>query len=179
MKIHLGCGTRYIPGFVHVDINAHPHVDHVADVRKLDFMASDTADMVYASHILEHFGRAECKDVLREWRRVLKPGGVLRISVPDFAACAALYYEEGLADGLSGLIGLIVGGQRDAFDYHRMIFDERFLTEILHEVGFTEVRPWNWRATEHAHIDDYSQAYLPHLAKDTGRQMSLNLEAVK
>jgi len=179
MKIHLGCGTRYIPGFVHVDIFAHPHVDHVADVRDLSFIPSDTAELVYASHLLEHFGRAEFKAVLKEWRRVIKPQGILRLAVPDFAACAALYYEQGLADGLTGLIGLIVGGQRDSFDYHRMIFDERFLTEALREVGFIEVRPWSWRSTEHAQVDDYSQAYLPHLAKDSGRQMSLNLEAVK
>lgn len=178
MKLHLGCGSRYIPGFVHVDAQAAAHVDIVGPVEQLPFGEASTS-LIYASHILEHFDRREYKLVLQEWFRVLKPGGVLRLSVPDFAACAAIYYECGLADGLSGLVGLIVGGQRNEYDYHKMIFDEDFLCRALLEIGFTEVRRWDWRSTDHAMIDDYSQAHIPHMHKDDGRLMSLNLEAVK
>jgi hypothetical protein len=84
-----------------------------------------------------------------------------------------------LQDGLSGLIGLISGGQRTSYDYHKMIFDEDFLRRELLAVGFREVRRWDWRNTEHNGIDDYSQAYLPHLEKEKGKLMSLNLEAIK
>ena len=80
---------------------------------------------------------------------------------------------------LSGLIGLVSGGQHDRYDYHRMIFDQPLLTDLLHQAGFREVRRWDWRDTGHCQIDDYSQAYLPHLDKESGRLMSLNLEAVK
>lgn len=178
MKLHLGCGSRYIPGFVHVDAQPAPHVDIVGPVEKLP-MDDNSVSLIYASHVLEHFGRYAYKAVLKEWFRVLKPGGILRLSVPDFAASAAIYYEQGLADGLSGLVGLIVGGQRNEHDFHKMIFDEKFLCKELLDTGFREVRRWDWRATEHAGVDDYSQAYIPHLHKDTGRLMSLNLEAVK
>ncbi len=179
IKLHLGCGHRYIPGFVHVDLNPAPHVDHVADVSDLCFIQSNSSSLVYACHVLEHFGRHEYMRVLKEWHRILMPGGVLRLSVPDFAACAALYYEEGLSDGLTGLIGLISGGQRDDKDFHRMIFDETFLTAGLHRAGFFDVKRWDWRTTEHCDIDDFSQAYLPHLDKTNGRLMSLNIEAQK
>jgi predicted SAM-dependent methyltransferase len=178
MKLHIGCGKRFIPGFVHVDAAKFDHVDHVADIRSLPF-TDGTADLIYACHVLEHLGRFEFADALKEWFRVLRPNGVLRLSVPDFSACAALYYEQGLKDGLTGLLGLVMGGQRDAMDFHRMIFDEAFLAGALKDCGFAEVRRWDWRTTEHAGVDDYSQAYLPHLAKDSGRHMSLNLEAVK
>lgn len=178
MKLHLGCGPRYIPGFIHVDAQPATHVDIVGPVEKLS-MSDASVDLIYASHVLEHFGRHEYKAVLQEWYRVLIPGGVLRLSVPDFAACAAIYYENGLADGLTGLVGLVVGGQRDRYDFHKMIFDEEFLRRELLDVGFWEVRRWDWRLTEHADFDDYSQAHLPHLCKDTGRLMSLNLEAVR
>ncbi len=60
-----------------------------------------------------------------------------------------------------------------------MIFDELFLTETLCAAGFREVRRWDWRETDHAHIDDYSQSHLPHMDKENGRLMSLNLEGVK
>ncbi len=178
-KLHLGCGDKQIPGFFHVDIVPLPHVDHVGRVERLDFIDGDTAELIYACHVLEHFGRFEIVDVLKEWHRVLAPDGIVRLSVPDFAACAAIYYEEGLKDGLSGLIGLVSGGQRDSYDYHRMIFDEPLLTGLLHQAGFREVRRWDWRDTGHADIDDYSQAHLPHMDKQNGRLMSLNLEAVK
>lgn len=178
MKLHLGCGRKYIPGFVHIDVQPGPHVDVVGPVEKLP-MPDNSVSLIYASHILEHFGRFVYMSVLREWFRVLRPDGVLRLAVPDFAACAAIYYENGLEDGLSGLVGLIIGGQRDQYDYHKMIFDEKFLRKSLLEVGFRDVRPWDWRTTEHAAIDDYSQAHLPHMRKDDGRLMSLNVEAVK
>lgn len=178
MKLHLGCGKRYIPGFIHVDALPAKHIDIVGPVEHLP-LEDASVSLIYASHILEHFGRYEYKAVLKEWFRVLKPDGILRLSVPDFAACAAIYYESGLANGLSGLVGLIVGGQRDGYDFHKMVFDEDFLRHELLDTGFREVQRWDWRTTEHAAVDDYSQAYIPHLQKESGRLMSLNLEAIK
>jgi len=179
LKLHLGCGSKYIPGFEHIDSTHHRHLSHCADVSHLPMYGDGTVDLIYASHVLEHFGRQEYPAVLREWHRLLRPGGVLRLAVPDFAAVAALYYEQGLVDGLTGLVGLVSGGQRDATDYHKMIFDEALLGQSLLEVGFTAFRRWDWRSTEHALIDDYSQAYLPHLDKQNGRLMSLNVEGIK
>ena len=179
MQLHISCGAIAIPGFVHVDMLALPHVDHVTRAEQLDFAADDSVNLIYCSHLLEHYGRTEYRQSLAEWLCVLKPGGILRLSVLDFAACAKLYHEDGLADGLNGVIGLISGGQRHEFDYHKIIFDEPFLTAALLETGYASVRHWDWRTTSHAHIDDYSQAYLPHMDKENGLQMSLNLEAVK
>jgi predicted SAM-dependent methyltransferase len=179
LKLHLGCGSKYIPGFEHIDSTHHRHLSHCADVSHLPMYGDGTVDLIYASHVLEHFGRQQYPVVLREWYRLLRPGGVLRLGVPDFAAVAALYYEQGLVDGLTGLVGLVSGGQRDASDYHKMIFDEALLGQALLEAGFSAFRRWDWRSTEHAQIDDYSQAYLPHLDKQNGRLMSLNLEGIK
>ncbi len=179
LKLHLGCGRRHIPGFVHVDIAPGPPIDWVTRVERLSMFDADVADLVYASHVLEHFSRREVPKVLAEWHRVLKSGGVLRLAVPDFAACAKLYHEKGMEDGLNGLVGLISGGQRDIYDFHKSIFDATFLSNLLTDAGFGDIRPWDWRATEHAQIDDYSQAHLPHMDKNNGILMSLNLEATK
>lgn len=178
-KIHIGCGPKYIEGFLHIDMMPLPHVDVTGAAEDLHYLPDACVHLIYAAHILEHYNRKDFLEVLYEWHRVLLPGGVLRLAVPDFAACAKLYYEEGLRDGLSGLIGLIVGGQRNEYDYHKMVFDEPFLSGQLKEIGFKEVRKWDWRTTEHSHIDDYSQAHLPHMDKENGLLMSLNLEAVK
>ncbi len=179
LKLHLGCGMCSIPGFVQVDVIDAPHIDHRCSVDNLCDFADRSVDLIYASHVLEHFGRHEVDAVLRGWYRVLVPGGVLRVAVPDFAAVVELYEREGLRDGLSGLVGLVCGGQRNQYDFHKIIFDEAFLGFLLEKAGFRDVRRWDWRNTEHASIDDYSQAYIPHMDKQNGRLMSLNLEATK
>lgn len=179
LKLHLGCGMRYIPGYKHVDIIDAPHIDYRCSVDNLCDFADGSVDLIYASHVLEHFGRHEVEAVLKGWYRVLRPGGVVRIAVPDFAAVVALYDQEGLQDGFSGLVGLICGGQRNQYDFHKIIFDEPFLSFMLQKIGFKNTRRWDWRSTEHADVDDFSQCYLPHMEKQTGRLMSLNLEATK
>jgi len=179
LKIHLGCGPRYIPGFYHIDIQHYPHVDKNCRVENLYFLKNESVDLIYASHVLEHYGRFAVNSVLEEWIRVLKPGGVLRLSVPDFAASARLYTEGKFPDGVYNVIGAVNGGQKNAYDFHNVIFDTRDLTERLKLTGFSSVRSWDWRTTEHAAVDDYSQAYFPHMDKENGTLMSLNLEGIK
>lgn len=179
MKLHLGCGSKYIDGFYHIDALPYEHIDHVGPVDRLPQIDSDTVDLIYACHVLEHFGRNEYLHVLEEWFRVLRSGGILRLAVPDFGAVAKLYANGRLAGGIQDVTGLCVGGQRDQYDFHKMIFDEELLTRVLREIGFSQVRRWDWRTTEHASLDDYSQSYLPHMDKEHGTLMSLNLEAVK
>jgi predicted SAM-dependent methyltransferase len=176
VRLHLGCGDKYITGFVHVDVLPYDHVDHIAKVDSLDFVDDQSVDLIYASHLLEHFGRHEYLGVLAEWFRVLRVGGVLRLGVPDFRAIS----EEYLASNTLGdILGLCMGGQRDEWDFHKMIFDEQTLEHDLRAVGFTSIRRWDWRETEHRDIDDYTQAYLPHMDKSAGRLMSLNVEAIR
>lgn len=177
-KLHLGCGKKRFAGWYHVDALDYPHVDHVGPVQDLSFIEDGVVEVIYACHVLEHFGRKEYMSVLREWRRVLQPGGILRLAVPDYRACAELYLSGRLKRGLEDVRGLMVGGQRDQYDYHGMVFDKPDLSHALQEAGFSSVREWDWRKTEHTSIDDYSQAYLPHMDKEHGRLVSLNLEGV-
>ena len=81
-KLHLGCGKVYIPGFVHVDLMDFDHIDYKRSIDDLSIFENNSADLIYACHVLEHFKRDEIKKVLTEWFRVLKPDGVLRISIP-------------------------------------------------------------------------------------------------
>lgn len=178
-KIHLGCGQKYIKGWFHVDALEFDHIDHVGQVDHLPFIPDNSAELIYACHVLEHFGRDTYKAALTEWFRILAPGGVLRLAVPDFRIAAELYLSGTLPRGIEDVRGLVTGGQRERFDYHNMIFDEPSLCEDLKGIGFRAVTRWDWRQTEHSHIDDYSQAYLPHMDKVNGTLVSLNLEANK
>lgn len=176
MKLHLGCGKRHIPGFVHIDAVDYPHVDHVTTIDNLSFIPDGSVDLIYNCHVLEHFKRREVGRVLTEWWRVLKPGGVLRISVPDFAQLCAVYQREGRIDLV---VGALFGRQDYLYNIHYNVFDLASLTLALEQAGFDAVRRYDWRQTEHAGVDDYSQAYIPHMDKDRGTLISLNMECNK
>ena len=176
MKLHLGCGKRHIPGFVHIDAVDYPHVAHVATIDNLGFIGDDSVDLIYNCHVLEHFRRRDVKRVLVEWLRVLKPGGTLRLSVPDFAKLCEVYQRSG---NLELVIGPIFGRQDYLYNIHYNMFDETSLKRQLIEAGYVNPQRYEWRATEHAHIDDFAQAYIPHMDRENGTLISLNVEAHK
>ena len=115
MKLHLGCGKIFIPGYYHIDVIEFPHVNLVHNIDKLPMVADNTCDVVYSCHVLEHFHKKMIQDVLIEWLRILKPGGVLRISVPDMAALARIYIQTG---NLELVLGPIFGRGDYLYNIH-------------------------------------------------------------
>ena len=63
--------------------------------------------------------------------------------------------------------------------YHKTVYDAKSLKELLLSVGMRNISLYDWRDTEHSVFDDHSQAYIPHMDKDNGTLISLNVEAVK
>lgn len=78
MRLNLGCGSKKVEGFTGVDIK---HADVVADIRHLPF-DDDSADEIMAIHVCEHFPVQEIVSVIKEWLRVLKPGGTMALELP-------------------------------------------------------------------------------------------------
>jgi SAM-dependent methyltransferase len=101
LMANLGCGSSFDPDWVNLDfIPASPAV--VAhDLRKPLPFDSNTCDVVYTSHVLEHFSRGGARLFLKECHRVLRPGGILRVVVPDLEMIARLYLQalDGALDG--------------------------------------------------------------------------------
>lgn len=176
MKLHLGCGKRFIPGFVHIDAVNFDHIDHVASIDNLSFFQDNSVDLIYTCHVLEHFKRRDINKVLTEWKRVLKPNGTLRVSVPDFKALCNVYTKT---TNLDLLIGPLFGRQDYLYNIHYNVFDVHSLSRDLLAAGFCDVREYDWRKTEHANVDDFSQAYIPHMDKENGTLISLNVECTK
>lgn len=176
MKLHLGCGKRFIPGFVHIDVVDYPHVEHVAAIDSLPFIPDNSVDLIYTCHVLEHFKRRDVERVLKEWRRVLKPGAILRVAVPDFAKLCEVYVKTGQLDLV---IGGLFGRQDYLYNIHYHVFDFEALAATLRNAGYTDIHRYDWRTTEHAQVDDFSQAYIPHMDKENGTLISLNVECCK
>lgn len=176
ISLHLGCGKRYILGFIHVDVRKFPHVDYVTSVDKLDMFKDNSVDLIYACHLLEHFKRNQIESVLREWRRVLRPGGILRLAIPDFASLVKVYLKYG---DLASILGPLHGRQDYPENIHYISFDFKTLKKLLAKVGFKNIHSYDWRKTIHKNYDDYSQSYIPHMDKEKGILISLNMEATK
>jgi len=182
MKLHLGCWHRHIPVYVHVDLCDLPHIDHKTSIDSLPFIRDNSVDLIYCSHAFEYFDRQMASVVLREWWRVLRPGGVLRIAVPDFVALVNVYKETGNLDKILGpLFGRmeITKVEPVHLIYHKTVYDFHSLSALLISEGFEKITRYNWRDTEHANIDDHSQAYFPHMDKENGLSISLNIESRK
>ena len=178
LKLHLGCGNKRISGegWINIDARKLPEVDEVDDVRELAKYKANSVDLIYASHILEHISRREYTKVLSRWYEILKPNGVLRIAVPDIDAVIEHYIKN---KDLRLLRGFIWGGQTYGENVHYCGWNKRTLTEDLYNIGFLDIKLYDWRKTEHSGIDDFSQSYLPHMDKDNGVLMSLNMQATK
>ena len=63
--------------------------------------------------------------------------------------------------------------------YHKTAYDYESLKTLLQDCHFSDIREYDWRGTEHAEFDDHSQAYLPHMDKENGVLISLNVECNK
>lgn len=177
-KINMGCGPRnFGEDWIHIDGGDYPHLDY-RDITKLEF-EDESVDLIYASHVIQYFDRDEVRKVLSEWKRVLKKGGVLRIAVPSFTNIVFQYFIKGVH--LGKFLGLLYGKMKmgDKWIYHKTTYDFNGLYHVLIQAGFHAPCGWNWRETEHAQFDDHSQAYIPHMDKDNGTLISLNMEAIK
>src|SRR5215831_6563373 len=83
-RLEIGSGNRPTAGFEHLDFDPTlPDLQYCADFRNLDFIENDTFDEILSVHCIEHIPWREIKATIREWVRVLKPGGKIRIVTPS------------------------------------------------------------------------------------------------
>lgn len=92
IRLNLGSADLKIDGFLSVDLY-NPNADLKMDVRKLDFPDNSVTEIL-ASHLLEHLSPHFVPMTLKEWHRVLKPGGKLAMEMPDFEKLCKRFVEE-------------------------------------------------------------------------------------
>ncbi len=170
--IHLGCGDQNDPRYINVDSIPFRHAHYVHDVTELPMFRDNFADLVYASHTLEHISYKYSLETVQEWHRVLKPGGTLRIGVPDFDKIISIYNSE--KHNMERIEGPLMGGQNYKYNFHYAMFNQAHLTNVLEKAGFKDVRVWDPKTAEYYTFTDWASKLL----YDT-YPLSLNLEATK
>lgn len=103
VKLNLGCGDKILPGYINVDIvderaGKIPEVN--CDIRNLTLFEDNFADEILAVHVIEHFWRWEVETIIKEWMRVLKPGGLMILECPNLiSACEEFLKDPELNSG--------------------------------------------------------------------------------
>ncbi len=92
--LNLGCGNRYHPAWQNVDFSPADSTILAHDLRNALPFPNMTFDLVYHSHVLEHFSPADAKRFVGECFRVLRPSGTMRVAVPDLESLAARYLRK-------------------------------------------------------------------------------------
>jgi predicted SAM-dependent methyltransferase len=170
-KLHIGGEVRS-PGWENFNMLPGPDVDHVGDAVDLSRFAEATFSEIYASHVLEHFGyNGPLLQALKQWHRVLVPGGVIRLSVPDLDVLAELFLQRHRFDANQRfhIMRMMFGGQMDAHDVHLVGLNAEFLAGYLHAAGFESMQ----RVARHGLFDDTSNMEV------AGVPISLNVQAFK
>jgi len=142
----LGLIDRHALGFV--EFRRSHRIRHADAARRIPH-AGGSVDAIYSSHMLEHLDRAEAQAFLAECRRVLKPGGILRLAVPDLRNAAYQYLRLSDADGflrhlqfdldkprgpVARLRQMLSGGRG-----HHWMYDRDSLLALVKAAGFAEV----------------------------------------
>ncbi|HTU56632.1 MAG TPA: methyltransferase domain-containing protein [Acetobacteraceae bacterium] len=166
-KLHIGCGTKILPGWINIDRTARaPGVVTDIDPTALPFARGSVA-AILAEHVLEHLTFAEERAVWQELARVLRAGGQLVIEVPDFAwVCKTFleatddwrdFYIVGHRDHYAGcgraldqrwgiLQTMFFGNQNGPGQFHHSSYTEGKIRALARALGFSAVaveKPFN------------------------------------
>jgi glycosyltransferase involved in cell wall biosynthesis len=146
LKLHLACGHDYNEDYINIDLYAPEDAkcDVRFDVAKLPY-DDNTVDEIKAFHIIEHFHFFEIQEVLKEWYRVLKPGGKLYLETPDFLETCRSFVEGNPATGMDIeqwrilLYGHFFAHAWVPGQTHKFLFTETQLRTNLGWAGFKDV----------------------------------------
>ena len=180
IKLHLGCGQRYLSGYIHIDQIKSDMIDYQQDISKLPQFEDNTVDLIYCCGAIAYFDREEVKNVLAEWRRVLKFGGSLKLSTQNFESIVQVYRISNNINS-KGILGPLFGKWpigNNEYIYQRTVYDFNSLKLVLQECNFNYVKEYDCDEFLPYYYDDYSKARIPHMDKN-GIQMCINIEGIK
>jgi len=168
IKLHIG-GQEKREGWTILDILPGDHVDHVGNCNDLSFLADESCSEIYASHVLEHLPYdGELLRAIMGFHRVLKPGGRLRVSVPDLDTLCRLFVHPDLKPpDRFQVMRMIFGGRTTPYDVHYVGLTFEFLGGYLHEAGFRDIQ---W-------VEDFELFKDGSTLKFGGVLVSLNVQA--
>jgi predicted SAM-dependent methyltransferase len=172
LKLHLGCGEILLPGWINVDL-LEAGADAQFDLREDWPFENESAEYVYSEHTLEHFDfPTDVRHFLAETLRVLIPGGLTEIGVPDTAWPLAAYEDQSneywqLSRNLWLPPEVAAGTQLEIINYHfrlegehRYAWDEKTLMKELEQAGFNSIERISFDPAFHSESRRHGTLYM-------------------
>jgi len=173
--IHVGCGDVNDSKYINVDTRPGWHIHYVDLIENFEKLFPENyADLIYSCHVLEHVSHLKLLKTVKGIYKCLKNGGIFRISVPNFDVILEMYKES---KSVEAIIPPLMGGQGYPGNFHRSVFNEDSLRNLLLKSGFREVHKWNPENAIYYNFKDWAKKNFPLNGKEWS--ISLNLEAVK
>jgi predicted SAM-dependent methyltransferase len=151
--LHWGCGPITPYGWVNSDLYQHPGVDVAADVRAGLPFAENEFDYIVSMHALPEIAYPDQDGTLRELRRILRPGGVLRLGLPDMEKAIKAYLSKDVDyflvpdEHVSSVGGKMIV-QLTWYGMCRCMFTQDFATELLQRNSFRRIDACSYRQTK-------------------------------
>jgi len=151
-RLHWGCGPITPYGWVNSDIEPGPSVDVVADICAGLPLPDDAFDYIVSIHALPELSYADQDRALLELRRVLRPGGVLRLSLPDLDKSIRAYTTKDIDyflipdEAVKSLSGKMIV-QLLWYGRSRCLFTPEFTIELLTRCGYQSIQRCSFRQT--------------------------------
>ena len=175
-RLHWGCGSSARPGWINADVRQLPGVNLVCDIRQGLSLPESSVAYAVSVHALQEIPLADIVPALAELRRVLAPGGVLRLCVPDLNKGIAAYQRGDrdyflVPDHDSNTLGGKFVTHILWYSYSRVMFTSDFIEELLLKAGFSRVNHCAFKST--------SSSWPDITQLDNREHESLFVEAVK
>jgi GT2 family glycosyltransferase/predicted SAM-dependent methyltransferase len=138
LRINVGCGPFNLKGFINIDKSKLIECDLRADITDLPYDPG-TVDEIYAGHVLEHFCATDGMKALHYWHSLLRDGGTISVSVPDYLHLSRKYVSNPTAEGLKEFNDLYIYSELQESP-HRYAYDENLLRHVMTEAGFTDLK---------------------------------------
>lgn len=143
LKLNLGCKLAPRDGYVNIDNTAV--VDIADDIRSFPYIHTGTVDEIVAVDCFQYIYATDARSTLEEWHRILKPGGVLRVEMPDIREVAKVMAKAGdvaIFDGQPPLVW-VANGKQMSYDpiglTVRNAMTESRMRALLTNVGFADI----------------------------------------
>lgn len=162
-RLHLGCGieslghgAKVLPCWTNIDIEGDGIRTFAWDLTKPFPVADRSIDYIYSEHFIEHISLTDGLALLAECRRVLVPGGIVRLSTPDLRVIVEKYFAGAIAEWRDmgweprTPCDLMNEGLRNWG--HLYVYDEPKLIAVLAEAGFAQAARCRWGVSAHSSL---------------------------
>ena len=137
LRLNVGCGEYRMEGFVNIDQSEDVNPDLVSDAAGLPYQPN-TVDEIYCGHMLEHLDYEDGKAALAHWFAILKPGGLLSVTVPCFDTIAEQYLNDPSPEHMKHINDHIIYSYVQPSP-HRYCYSAALLHDVLDETGFVGI----------------------------------------